>query len=87
MKEIELDNLNEDKKIIVDENKTKLLMKLKFLFGKFDSLLYNEENLKEEYNLDLINLNISDEVLDTFDMESVQKLFKVNKLILFYFFS
>jgi hypothetical protein len=50
---------------------------LKFLFGKFDDLVYSEEHLKEEYNLNLINLNITDEVLDALDMESIKKLFKV----------
>ena len=50
---------------------------MKFLFGKFDDLVYDQENLKEEYNLDLINLNINDDVLDALDMESIKKLFKV----------
>ena len=50
---------------------------MKFLFGKFDCLVYDEENLKEEYNLDLIDLNINDDVLDAIDMDSIKKLFEV----------
>jgi hypothetical protein len=49
---------------------------LRLLFGKLDSLLYDQETDINNCN-NQNQLDIKDEVLDNLDMDSIKKLFKV----------